>query len=326
MNESEHLTEKQLTDYFDNSLERAEKREIGRHLLDCDFCLERMPKPSPAQLWAALMTDGAEDDPVCNKTILADKFEFIAGFLKQPKLLAWSAGALAVCLVFSAFIWLNAAKLSGTDWELVENFEPVPSVKGAEERVRPENPLELSSAIGKLSSDVTPRSPSPGQLIRTMPGKANRIPKTALGNESVGKTQTEPIGAPRVMRGSISAIRGGTMPRCAEPGAALSAESLTGEDVRLRWKRVPKAAKYHIYVSDDEEILIDEFESGEATEYVVKKTLDAAKIYKWKVVITLEDGRTISGDALEFTVKDVQSAQKKSNGRQKSPVRCAENN
>ena len=157
MNESEHLTEKQLTDYFDNSLDRAGKHEIKRHLLHCDFCLKRMPKPSPAQLWAALMTDGAEDDPVRNKTILADKFEFIAGFLKQPKLLAWSVGSLALCLVFSAFIWLKAAGSFDMERELAENFQPTPPVfnRKGDEKI---NVLAAAALDGESSDRETDSS------------------------------------------------------------------------------------------------------------------------------------------------------------------------
>ena len=57
-----------------------------------------MPKPTPEQFWAALMTDGAEDESTVEKTGLAKKLEAVVQVLKQPKVLVWSAGALA-CFV-----------------------------------------------------------------------------------------------------------------------------------------------------------------------------------------------------------------------------------
>ena len=63
MNRSEHLTENQLHDYLGNSaLDREAKHRIGRHLLQCDFCLKRLPPPTAEQFWAALMTDNETDD------------------------------------------------------------------------------------------------------------------------------------------------------------------------------------------------------------------------------------------------------------------------
>ena len=274
MNESEHLTEKQLTDYFDNSLKRAEKREIGRHLLDCDFCLERMPPPSPAQLWAALMTDGAEDDPVRNKTILADKFEFIAGFLKQPKLLAWSAGALAICLVFSAFIWLKAAGAFDMERELAENFQPTPPLfnREGDEKInaaaalldRESSDRETDSSRTVSENSLTTGNDSSKQNANVKP------PKNANAQSKVKQPETGVVTA--------SATRGSNLPKCSEiPPLELTAEK-ADETVVLKWKKIRGAAKYHVYVSDDEEVLIDEFETDGKTTYVLNKLPGSQKV------------------------------------------------
>ena len=95
--------------------------------------------------------------------------------------------------------------------------------------------------------------------------------------------------------------------------------------VVFRWTKVPNAIKYHLYISDDDEILIDEYETGQDTSYILKKSLDPAKTYKWKVIITLDDGQTKSGTSQKFTVKDVLQNQKKMTGKKKSDIRCSEN-
>jgi hypothetical protein len=72
MNRSEHLTENQLDDYFGNSvLAQGARHEIGRHLLQCDFCLKRLPQPTTEHFWAALMTDENADDAFDERESLA---------------------------------------------------------------------------------------------------------------------------------------------------------------------------------------------------------------------------------------------------------------
>ena len=93
-------------------------------------------------------------------------------------------------------------------------------------------------------------------------------------------------------------------------------------DLILRWKRVPKAAKYHLYVSDDNEILIDEFETEQDTSYVLKKRLDPSKSYKWKIVITLENGERLYADAQKFSAKDFQSSFNGYKTKARSNTRC----
>ncbi len=105
--------------------------------------------------------------------------------------------------------------------------------------------------------------------------------------------------------------------------------ALTGKDESVDsfiWKKLPKATKYHLYVSDDDEILIDEYETEQETAYVLKKSLDPVKTYHWKVVITLEDGSTVIGDSQKFTIKNFQQNQKKLERKEKSDNRCLQQN
>lgn len=114
------------------------------------------------------------------------------------------------------------------------------------------------------------------------------------------------------------------MPKCDnQPAIDLTVEA-SNEKVVLKWKKVPKAAKYHLYISDEEEILIDEYETGQGTSYALTKPLDPAKTYQWKVIITLENGETVIGDARKFTVKELKSNPKKSERKGKSEIRCSE--
>ena len=94
----------------------------------------------------------------------------------------------------------------------------------------------------------------------------------------------------------------------------------------LRWKKFPDAAKYNLYISDDEEILIDEYETQNNTSYVLNKPLDPAKTYSWKILVTLENGETVIGASRKFTVKDFQMNEESLQNKSKSDIRCAEKN
>lgn len=96
-------------------------------------------------------------------------------------------------------------------------------------------------------------------------------------------------------------------------------------DLVLRWKRVPRAAKYHLYISDDNEVLVNEFETDRDTSYVIKKPLGSAKSYKWKIVITLESGQKLYTEAQDFTAKDFLSYLREQKGKGRSNTRCLTN-
>lgn len=326
MNGSEHLTENQLTDYFSDALERGAKHTIGRHLLQCDFCLKRLPQPTIEQFWTALMTDDDAEDSSDERTTLAARLNSIFQSLKHPKVLALSAAALAVLIFFSAFIWLGAAKSSEMETEVAQNFEPAqsvfnqngdeyinpPSVLPTVENGNPSSPAATSHAITK------PDSPA-------MNNAAKRNLKTASRTEFNPKTVLNP--ADEAEKTNISSTRGGSsvVPKC----GAVTVEMTIGSKsdvVTLKWKKLPNAAKYHLYISDDDEILVDEFETEKDTSYVLKKPLDPVKTYQWKVVITLEDGSTVIGDSQKFTVKNFQPNQKKSERKEKSDIRCLQQN
>lgn len=327
MNRSEHLTETQLSDYLGNDALRPEtKHQIGRHLLQCDFCLKRLPQPTTEQFWAALMTDEA-DDSLDERTLLAARLNSIFQSLKHPKVFALSAAALAVLIFFSAFIWMGAAKSSEMEKEVAQNFEPAQSVfnQNGDEQINSPSSFPLVESGNPSSPPATARTNS-----KPDSAAANDTPKHNL--KTVSRTdfnlKTPMKSADGAEKVNISSTRGGSsvLPKC---DGAVTVEMTTaskGEAVTLKWKKLPKVTKYHLYVSDDDEILVDEYETEQETSYVLKKPLDPVKTYQWKVVITLEDGNTVIGDSQKFTIKNFQQNQKKSERKEKSDIRCSQQN
>jgi HAMP domain-containing protein len=325
MNRSEHLTDNQLNAYFgDSTFDREAKHKIGQHLLQCDDCLKRLPQPTPAHFWKALMTDENSEDAVDERESFAVRLRHIIQKLTQPKIFALSAAGLLIVLFFSAFIWLNAAKSSEVEKEVAQNIETKePQIifnNAGEEKIN------LPSVIPTAKSDNS--SPSASTRIvpdRDLPTAKEIKPKsnskTASSNDFSVKKQGNLL-----QKENIALTRGGATPKCGAPTAINLAVETSGEKVVLKWIKVPNAAKYHLYVSDDEEILIDEYETTEGTSYALTKPIDPAKTYQWKVVITLENGNTVIGDSQKFTVKEIQQNLKKSEKNKKFFVRCTANN
>lgn len=320
MNNGGHLTEKQLSDYFGITLEKTKKHEIGRHLLQCDFCLKRLPQPSPEQFWAALMTENDVNDQEEEKTDIPMRSGFFTGLFTPPKLLAWGAGGLAIALIFMVLILFSVEKPLNEKREVAELF----NVRNTEsDYIQNKNNEQIVEPIVPTleSSNRSASTDSNRSVVFANPKEPN-LQKRELNLPDNGFRQKPLRKVLNDKKENISLTRGVTA-KCGDENP-LEMEFATGEEaIVFRWSKVPNAVKYNFYISDDEEILIDEYETAKETSYVMKKPLDQAKTYKWKVIVTLENGNTIIGDSKKITVKDFQTKQKKPKKKRNSEIRCS---
>ena len=323
MNNGGHLTEKQLSGYFGNTLEKTKKHEIGRHLLQCDFCLKRLPQPSPEQFWAALMTENDVNDQEEEKTDIPMRSGFFTGLLTPPKMLAWGAGGLVIALIFTVLLLFNVEKPLNGEREVAEVFN-VNNIdldyrqnEDREQIVPPSVPTsEPENSSGSLEANPVAAFPKPKE---TPLQKRSRNLST---ENDLNRNSKKVI--PVKKEENFSSTRG-IPSKCIEDNPIEMEIGSNNQALVFRWAKVPNAVKYHLYISDDDEILLDEYETDQETEYVLSKTLDPSKTYKWKVVITLENGELKAGNSQKFTIKDVLQNQKKSFEKKKSGKRCSEN-
>lgn len=315
MNPSEHLTDIQIAAFNARTLPDSESREVGRHLIGCVNCRGLLPLPDPNNFWTAVMSEKGSDRSQAFS--IDSPFRKLAELFSRPGTLAWSTGTLVVILSMSLLILFTVSKESGVESDVVKSIEIENPVSGpnhqndAPEIVLPQHP-ESDASQSQPSSRISANrklsersSPRPKQDQKT---DHNRSWAVAPGVNAI-----------------ISSTRG-TMSKC---GAERTFEMQLGseeDNLVLRWKSVPNATKYHVYVSDDDEILIDEFETEKDTSYLLKKQLDPKRSYKWKVIITLENGQVIVADSQKFTSEDIRSVQKRlSNKKQRSVTRCSVN-
>ena len=315
MNPSEHLTDLQIAAFSARTLPECESREVGRHLLECANCRGLLPMPNPKQLWTAVLSEqdsvrSKYDQPVASVQSYFQEFVELVG---KPSTMVWGTGSLLVILGITLLILLTVSQESSVESDIARSIEIEDPISGPNyqnenpELVLPHNSAgddRLSQSPGRISADRNLSEPSNPQ--------SRQYPNTGANS---GKT------VPRGVNANISSTRG-AMSKC---GAQRTFEMQLGSedgDLVLKWESVPNAAKYHLYVSDDNEILIDEFETETGTSYTLKKTLDPDKAYKWKIIITLENGQTLSVDAQKLSARDFQSNQKVRKSKAKSETRC----
>ena len=311
MTNIKHLTNNQLTAYYDGLLDEHESHTVGKHLLKCPECRKRLPLPSVEKFLSALLTDDEPNEkPIDEKS----RFSFLSGISSLWNLnssLAFGCAAMVVLSSISVFIWLNN---SNPPMDVVQSFEVTDNFKS-----EIEFPLANQKPTTTNREDISNAKRVESEPIQKKPN-AN-LPKSPVSQNKVNRDLEKKI--PTEKPNKVFSATRGVSAKCGESREVEIELSGSKENLVFKWKKVPNAAKYHLYISDEEEILIDEFETESETTFVLNRKLDPLKTYKWKIIITLENGQTIPGPSNKFTVKDFQTKQSKPE-KQISENRCGE--
>lgn len=318
MNASEHLTNAQVAAFNTGKVAERESREIGRHLLGCVNCRGLLPMPDPKEFWTAVMSEHDSDQSrLTGRTAFSAQSYFrpFVELFNRPSGLVWSGGALVVILSLTLLILFTVSKESGVERDVARSFEIENPISGPNHNQNEEPRIMLPH---HSESDDRP-SPPPARISADQKLPEWRDPRPKQNSKTVHKNSRA---AARGVKANISSTRG-AISKC---GAERTFEMQLGSDesdLVLKWESVPNTAKYHLYISDDDEILVDEFETERGTSYILKKPLDPNKAYKWKIVITLENGQTLSVDAQKFNAKDFLSVQNGYRRKRKAATRCS---
>lgn len=312
MTNFKHLTQIELSAYHNDTLEKAERQKVKKHLLNCTDCRKRLPLPSVERFWAAIMTDSDTIDALVKaetEFFHISIFARFSSFLKLQSGLLWSGALLITIFSLSFLIWLSVADSSRVVVQKFEN-ESGSELKSPISTVTPTNGNSASSA----NSNLVVENPTP------------KISKREVKTKNVQNNLRQEFIKPNLKekKENISTVRGGSANCNEEKNIALEFIA-NKENFVFKWKKVPNAVKYHLYISDDDEILIDEYETEAETTFILKKSLDPLKSYKWKIIVTLENGKTIVGTSQKFTIKNFQNYQVKSEKQKNSDVRCQTN-
>lgn len=325
----EHLTSIQVGGYYSGAFADDDSNAIGKHLLQCGDCRSLLPEPTPDQVWNAISTEREANKlaaPGVTRFSMSHVFSmvpfarFSSGVFDQNRLLAWGSGALIILLACSFAIWLSVAQTAKRDLEVAQAISrEKPTIqKGTEvvidQSLVPE-PRDLNSSLAA--------SEKPGIDRKSTEASKPNPRKERTDSSAQFESNRQSNKTPRTERNENVSLTRGATSNCSEENSFAMEFGTISDAILLKWKTIPNAAKYHLYISDDEEILVAEFETETATSFLLKKPLDPAKNYKWKIIVTLENGQTIVGSSLKFTQADVQNNQLKRESVSKEQIRCS---
>ena len=349
MNALDHLTKNQLAGYSAGTLSEAKARAAGRHLLQCEACRKLMPVPSPERFMSVLMTENdlvaaGTTTATAEKTVFSTSRSLSAYFaaFNSPAGYAWSAGALALILTITTFLWIYAGRqqttIGGDNGEIAQ-------INPAErEVINPPvfvpSPVSTGSSNSGSGGDHPDRSTGNDNSFRARNGvkpvehkdKPHREterdfqPDRRLTNKTDRSLSGSNSSANKVV---VSTSRSLNDCPPGSPEIVLSPyfETVTEKQPVLRWKAVPGAVQYELYVSDSEQMLVEKGDAGsDATSYRLKTELEANKSYKWKVIARLSDSKRLSSDPISFSVGDAarKYSPKKIGQMKINPTRCVQ--
>jgi hypothetical protein len=311
MNTLKHLTPDEILAYADDSLPHQELYKIGRHLIECAECRRHLPPPTVQQFRSAIMTEWEPNENQENKDLGFSVSSKLSSFWKLPSVWAFGGAALLIAVIFT-FLLLPGTKNSSA--EIVRNLDN--QTKTELNFPAPVRTTEFNGPVSSANSNQSKPTASITRGYKIDLPASKSLPKNDLNQHPERKNIQK--------KEQISSTRGAAADCNEEKNIELE-YSTEKEDFVFKWKKVPKAAKYHLFISDDEEILIDEYETTVETTFVLRKPLDPLKTYKWKVVITLENGQTVVGSSSKFTIKDFQTSRLKPEKKQTAGIRCPAN-
>jgi hypothetical protein len=315
MSKNTHLTPNQFSALGAGSFREIESDAVQRHLLICDECRGQVPLPSVDELWGAVLIENELDENAESEKsapFRSPGFSWLSHIWNLRSGLIWAAGALVILL---SLMFLFQMGIYDSRREVVQILE-IKNEHGPASNYP--SPNEVQDNNGKAASVNTNREvtlPDPKKLRTDLPG-----PKPPQNN----LRQSSPKIVVKDKPLKISETRG-VSDDCTGEQAFEMEFSPAQENYVFQWKKLPKAVKYHLYISDDDEILVDEFETSDETTFVLKKPLDPLKTYKWKIIVTLENGQTVVGTSQKFNINKFQYNLKKFNRKESLAVRCSAN-
>jgi hypothetical protein len=312
MNTAKHLTQKEIAAYTSGILKSQEAEAVGRHLLMCSDCRKLLPLPTSEKFWSIVV----DRNEVSQDSLLERLGRLLSSYFFGNDLklyLIWSCSVVVILLFFSFLVWQNANR---STMEEAVQISAINANSFVNETLSVTNESQtIEKQKSSLKSDLSIVRPVQKKTEQVLSKSTNVQKKSNQYQE-----RKEPKSSP-----TFSSTRGNSR-NCKENKELEFAVSSNQEIFVFKWKKVSKAIKYHLYISDDEEILISEFETEKETQFVLQKRLDPSKTYTWKIIVTLENGQTIISNSQKFTVKELENKQNKKVKKGVSEARCSTDN
>lgn len=282
----EHLQVSHITLFRKGSLSREALRQASRHLLTCRDCRDLLPKPSLKEFLDSIFIE--RDNSVFTDDAVESLGKKLISLLSsfRPMLRPVFAALLFIAITGGLSLWFLSNPNNSTNANLVASIDS--------------SELDRNDGVPPLLKHETdqPTRKSPPSGTSRSPISTNQRAATKSSVLRSGLPQKSKVNAP------VNSETRNLDVRCG-PIDSIGLDTVAFDDgVKLVWSNVPKAARYAIYISDLNEKLVDHFETENETSYVSKARFEQDVVYKWRLVVTLQSGETISSGSQRFSLND----------------------
>lgn len=277
--DARHFSDEEITAFLKAETPLQHRLQMSEHFRNCEVCKAKLYQSNPMFLKQTIAAYLNKEDETKKKSFFSTLNALIP------------IGAMAVLLIgILGYILLIEFR---TNTEQVKVIEPIESSSPFPNLQNDSNPV-VSNKNTDVNEKNTTNNPSQLEINQHLPiTKSSPVSKEKRINSSNSKTNI-----------IISPSRSAKDASNCEPEVAAIApvyERITEIQPTFRWKPVANAVKYHLYISDTAQILIEEAETKESS-YKLKASLEPNKQYKWKVVATMPDGKTLNSPSIEFSL------------------------
>jgi len=287
----EHFSAKAISDYAGKRIKLDQRLAMNEYFTKCAVCAENLKHANPDYI-----SDFIKD------TLAGNKSMEVVSAKPQP---GWSFPVLipagALILLFGLMLGIVWLKSDQTEFDQAKLDSP-------------DFPSPIAN-VGNLNSES---GPDEKNIQNRVAGESNKIAEkskpektqTRGANEKnadvLSKTQTKPVNN----SGNKIIAKNRSLDKNCDSLTDLAVtpnnEIITDTQPILKWKPIPKATAYQVFLTDTKSNLIEEGATKNHTEtsYKLTKKLELNKKYEWKVIATLDDGKEIFGETTQFSVGD----------------------
>lgn len=301
MTSEEHLRISDILAYREKRLSTEDHTMAARHLIQCVECRDRIPKPTADEFWNCLTGTGEEaiESPMRIPVWMAIKESITGTMLGRPGV---RNGVFASLLGFAILGFLLFVLLPGGTFEN-ENLVAAVDDSGPHDATHTAN-FDLAVKDEVINTGTSPASPPLLPSLGSNSGsekKDTARSDPAHNRKKSGRTNERRISVP----GDRKQVETrGRMSCGGQRSVALEAKN-TDEGLLLSWEKIRGTVLYNVYLSDLDERLIDHYEAGDKTSYLVTAELDAETIYRVRLIVTLNHDERIVSESMNFTVNDL---------------------
>jgi hypothetical protein len=272
-----HFSDNEIDAFLKAELPIGYRLKMSEHLRKCVDCKSKLYKKDPVILRQTIASILSKEEKFEKKSFFA-KFSLPA-----------SIGATAVLLIGLLFFILMTNDKSNN-----------PTFEAKINDVNIQTPVvNNSTSVNVVNTAINNSINSNQKAGSNQAGEknTNKTIEPTKAKISEKPAQTKPVSKSNniVIANSRSTDTNSNCP----PESKIT---ITDRQPTIRWKAIPNVKNYHLYISDNSQILIEESETESKTSYKLKSPLELNKPYKWKVIATTNDEKTFQSESINFSV------------------------